>query len=699
MDQLDKDAQTAIKKMSNERLVGYLIKAEEDEETVYQLNRQQLMDAWANVILEGRDKPKAAAMAAGAGDTELELQKKRLEFEMMRYQQERAERAQREDEDRQIRLREIKLKEEELSLQRARDNVKKEKLSSLAGRTKFYAEALKQLVHRLPSDPAEIPAFFENLENTFACYEVPEDVKPKILIAHLNDRAKILTARLSREKLDKYEEIKQFLLKEFKISSVQLRDRFYSLRKSNDETYTMLASKLHNALTYYLKSRDITDSFDKLVSLICADRMKELIPKRCLDYILAQEKDSWLEHDELANSIDVYMASHDASGSIVKALNTNSGVSPGLKSPKPQHKYPTAGNETSAEPKPELKPSREEMMKKGLCFNCLERGHTFKTCPKQKNAKADKPTTHVSTCAVAPDVPLLVDPIQDSVPSSCSPSTGCVDDDDVLTDHSFSNGYNPCIDADEFHVRSYVDINIEGLPRQTALIDGGSEICCINEMLIQNLNVPVVKQLHISGLNKQSDLVNVVRLHVGPVSQEKHVVNIAPSVRVWFAVVPSLHESVILTPNVVSLLHDVSHYNVPVPNANVVPTTDDDTVCHELPDNSVHIAHMQADHSVVVDMSVADTHTNVKPDDTQQFFDTENTSHETDDRNVDHSTLVSEQSECPSLTEYWKLAEQNKSVFFVDDGLLYHRDTILGHKVKQLCFTRETYTHSVGDGS
>jgi len=45
------------------------------------------MDAWVKVILDGRDKPKAAAIAAGAGETELKLQQKRLEFEMMRYQQ------------------------------------------------------------------------------------------------------------------------------------------------------------------------------------------------------------------------------------------------------------------------------------------------------------------------------------------------------------------------------------------------------------------------------------------------------------------------------------------------------------------------------------------------------------------------------------------------------------------------------------
>jgi len=57
------------------------------------------------------------------------------------------------------------------------------------GRTKFFADALKHMVGKLPSDPAEIPTYFVNLENIFESCGVPEDVKPKILLTHLNDRA------------------------------------------------------------------------------------------------------------------------------------------------------------------------------------------------------------------------------------------------------------------------------------------------------------------------------------------------------------------------------------------------------------------------------------------------------------------------------------------------------------------------------
>ena len=99
---------------------------------------------------------------------------------------------------------------------------------------------------------------------------------------------------------------------------------------------------------------------------------------------------------------------------------------------------------------------------------------------------------------------------------------------------------NSFTDADEFHVRSYVDVNIEHLPKQKALIDVGSEICCINSELIRDLNIPVSKQVNVSGLRSKSSAVDVVRLHVKPAYNECcSMVNIGPSIRVWFAVVTS----------------------------------------------------------------------------------------------------------------------------------------------------------------
>jgi hypothetical protein len=143
---------------------------------------------------------------------------------------------------------------------------------------------MKNSFSKFSHDPAELPAFFDHVENLFAMYEVPYNLRGPLLQAQLSDKAKAFIVRLSREQLDDYEQLKAFILNEFRITPLQLRERFYTLRKVPDESYSTLQSKLANALTFYLRSRKIDGSFEGLFDLICSDRLKELIPKSCLDF-------------------------------------------------------------------------------------------------------------------------------------------------------------------------------------------------------------------------------------------------------------------------------------------------------------------------------------------------------------------------------------------------------------------------------
>ena len=98
---------------------------------------------------------------------------------------------------------------------------------------------------------------------------------------------------------------------EFQVSPILLRERFFSRKKKSGETFSQLASELHTDLSYYIKSRNIDKDFHQLVSLLCADRLKELFPPGCANFILTQEKDGWLDHHELSRVADSYMATHE----------------------------------------------------------------------------------------------------------------------------------------------------------------------------------------------------------------------------------------------------------------------------------------------------------------------------------------------------------------------------------------------------
>ena len=96
-----------------------------------------------------------------------------------------------------------------------------------------------------------------------------------------------MIVRLTRDQLSDYDWFKAVLSNEYRVTPVQIGERFFSLAKKPDETYVSLASKLQNAWMYYIRSRNIANKFDELVILIRADRLKDLLlPRRCLDWIL-----------------------------------------------------------------------------------------------------------------------------------------------------------------------------------------------------------------------------------------------------------------------------------------------------------------------------------------------------------------------------------------------------------------------------
>ena len=136
------------------------------------------------------------------------------------------------------------MREEEVCLLRQCSLDEGSRHEALINRTKQYVTVLKDVLWKFPSDPAEIPGYFDHIENLFASYAVPDNIKARILQGQLHDKAKSLTARLTRAQLDDYNQVKAFLLAEFRISPMKLRERFFTLTKQPEETYTLLASKL-----------------------------------------------------------------------------------------------------------------------------------------------------------------------------------------------------------------------------------------------------------------------------------------------------------------------------------------------------------------------------------------------------------------------------------------------------------------------
>ena len=124
-------------------------------------------------------------------------------------------------------------------------------METLAERVKRYGSALKQVIAPMTNDVTEIPQFFESLEAMFRSVEVPEDLHAKLLLPFLSQKAKSLISRLSSDEVDKYDDVKDHILSEFKLTPRDYKARFDNATKRTDETYVYFVARLRICVIIY----------------------------------------------------------------------------------------------------------------------------------------------------------------------------------------------------------------------------------------------------------------------------------------------------------------------------------------------------------------------------------------------------------------------------------------------------------------
>jgi hypothetical protein len=216
MESLSAEEQAEIKKMATERLRGRLIKAGMDEDFVFTLDRPALMEAVAKVkhagVVGEMSKP------LEIWQRELSLREQELEF---RRSESEAQRAEAESRWRA----EMVLKERELEIHSRMEAAKLAEEKSLLGRTQKFAAAIKNIFPAMPRDSAELPSYFDSIENLFKLYDVPTDIQSKLLIAHLSGKPRSIVSKLFVAQLNDYGFVKNCLLNEFQITPRELRSR------------------------------------------------------------------------------------------------------------------------------------------------------------------------------------------------------------------------------------------------------------------------------------------------------------------------------------------------------------------------------------------------------------------------------------------------------------------------------------------
>jgi len=250
----------------------------------------------------------------------------------------------------------------------------------------------------MPDDPNEIPAYFSAVEKIFQRYEVPKQIQSQLFMPKLNDKSKSLLVKLSSEKQNDYRQVRNFLLREFRLTAEQYRDQFWTATKKSDETYTLFGSRVKTLFQYYLDSRK-AESKDDVIDLLVSDRIKQTLSDSCLRHVLATEGSQWFKPDELASVIDTYLNSH---------LCLQRG-STGFRNPKfPKANQGGAKNyqvdgkdSTSVTSTGTLVDSKSSLIR---CWNCNLIGHRASNCKSASKSSAEAKRTGKEKSVVTPQV-------------------------------------------------------------------------------------------------------------------------------------------------------------------------------------------------------------------------------------------------------------------------------------------------------
>jgi len=423
---LASERKAEVKKMSVFRLVTKLEQAGVRPDQLELMDRNALLEVWAEIVLVGGDKVTASATKPTTATSSLsEVERQRLQFNIDKFKweqeeakrkyqelrefrrQEQVEAKRRNEEEVALRKAELKTRDEEQELRRLevirlrdRDAKETEEQNTAASKIKIFGDAFRNTAFKMSNEPIDLIPFFDNVERLFTELAISNELRVPLLRPYLNDKAKSLLMRLDATRASDYTAVAEFfLLHEFALTPTLYLERFYTISRQNDETCVLYCSRLKGLIDYYCKSRAVTD-FNSVFSLLVSGHIKTTLSDDCIKDILSIEaatENGWLPHNPLSEKIDVYHANHwndkPRTGSIGKTAEFSNNYR--LKTTRGQDKSQA----------PSLSHKTDYVKKEKTCFRCKSTSHLIANCPVKSPGDNNRPSytnksAKVNRCAV-----------------------------------------------------------------------------------------------------------------------------------------------------------------------------------------------------------------------------------------------------------------------------------------------------------
>nr|XP_050025119.1 uncharacterized protein LOC126519867 [Dermacentor andersoni] len=495
-----------------------------------------------------------------------------------------------------------------------------------------YSKLLVGAFPKFPTD-AEVPIWFESVEHTLEAYEVPRSCWGQIVFPLLAERIEYLSTRLTPAQHRDYEALKEVVLDELQLSPLEYQKRFFGVRKRKTETWKSFTTRLASYLNFYVASRDVSN-FAELLELLVADQLKTVLSEEALRYVRLREGAGWYKASEIARLLQTFEDAHGrgdlpkgqprGAGSKGPEITIENRSSSGLVSHQGQRTKPKSPCPPAGQQRPTI------------CFECGSAGHIRPNCPRirerlaQTAAQQEQPERLTARVALE------------------NPAAG----DRLLC----------------------VALNCRGRTMK-AIVDTGAEITVVRESAVP----PELAQSHGSvGLRAAFGERVEAKLVALPLTL-KQGQPVFSKVEEATPVLCALTDRLSVSADCLLSAEDWSALQQGRDEACEPPTKKLPRSSSEELVTAVGLdgGQVNPENPVSVASKADALHSN-------EEGAQEESNRSSDTVKGDAGTLREEQKSDATLSRAWKNAEEGKGGMIVIDGLLYHRDHVLGQPVKQL---------------
>ncbi|GFS93283.1 integrase catalytic domain-containing protein, partial [Trichonephila clavipes] len=178
---------------------------------------------------------------------------------------------------------------------------------------KFKKDELRSIADELKlvvPDNAKVLDLRELIQEkkAFKTKNVPEKLKPEILLNILGEKANNLMIYLRDEDLIDYNKLKAIVLKEFQPTPYECLNQFKKAQKLPSESYVQFASRLSANFNYYCQLREVND-FKSVCELVISDKIIETLDRELNTHISIKQGEMWFKPQDLARECDIFISS------------------------------------------------------------------------------------------------------------------------------------------------------------------------------------------------------------------------------------------------------------------------------------------------------------------------------------------------------------------------------------------------------